>query len=96
MSIAVTVTKYRAKDGSLHDSASEANAYNAWHTERDYYISVASVIEHHIANAIVREISDAWREIEDFQRDIVMQRIIETIIKHREELVDVLVNPSGS
>lgn len=85
MSIAVQVTKYKAKDGTLHDSVAAAEGHDAYKASQQLQHDVRDVIWEDVSNFCRERVPD-WRDLEDWQQRDIEGQIADIFIDKFEQL----------
>lgn len=88
MSIAVQVTRYRAKDGTLHNSEAAADGHDAYKASQQLQQDVRDVIWEDVSNFCRERIPD-WRDLEDWQQGDIEGQIADIFIDKFEQLASI-------
>jgi hypothetical protein len=85
MSNVVQVTRYRAKDGSLHDNPAQADAHDLWVAKEQLQSDVRTTIREDLDN-FGRSRIPHWRDLEDYEQRHIEEDIVDMFINNFEKL----------
>jgi len=79
---AVLVTRYKAKDGSLHDSQTMADYHDEWTQRQRRVDAVSSAIRDSAIDFMRERFRDAYENMDNWEIEHATEAIAEICIKH--------------
>lgn len=88
MSVAVQITQYRAKDGSLHASSAAADDHDAFKAQQLLQEQVRDIIGQDVSN-FCRERVPGWRDMDDWKQRDIEGQIADIFIDQFDQLASI-------